>query len=259
MVIAGFIFLVVPGIIFAVALSMTAYVYVFEGLQDTQALQRSRELVRGYWWPVAIRLLTALLISYAIQVPRYFLGDGVDGAIYSLFEIVARLIFYPWFIVYSFLIYRDLYKIKGASQSENKKSKFGMVILVIFCAIFILGLFASFMLVSLDSARMKSRDAKRISDINQIRVALGIYRNDKNKYPEQLTELSQFGLDISKDVDPKTKASYEYILDKDDYKLCFNLEEAKTVGVRNYQKGKNCINSKNEIDVNNFDSVQDNQ
>jgi len=47
----------------------------------------------------------------------------------------------------------------------------------------IIGILAAVVLVSLNSARAKSRDAKRLSDIRQIQTALELFYNDNNSYP----------------------------------------------------------------------------
>ena len=52
-----------------------------------------------------------------------------------------------------------------------------------------LGLMAAVVLLSLNSARSKSRDAKRIADIRQMSSALELYLNDKQQYPENTSSL----------------------------------------------------------------------
>lgn len=47
----------------------------------------------------------------------------------------------------------------------------------------IIGILAAVVLVSLNSARQKSRDAKRLADVRQIMTALELYFNDVNAYP----------------------------------------------------------------------------
>ncbi len=47
----------------------------------------------------------------------------------------------------------------------------------------IIGLLASVVLVALNSARIKSRTAKRVSDLAQLRKALELYYNENNQYP----------------------------------------------------------------------------
>lgn len=50
----------------------------------------------------------------------------------------------------------------------------------------IIGVLASVVLVSLNSARSKSRDAKRVADVRQMQTALELYYNDCNGYPAGL-------------------------------------------------------------------------
>ncbi len=52
------------------------------------------------------------------------------------------------------------------------------------------GLMVSVTLLSLNSARMKSRDAKRMADTRQIAAALELYYNDRQAYPGSLNELT---------------------------------------------------------------------
>jgi len=47
----------------------------------------------------------------------------------------------------------------------------------------IIGLLASVVLVALNGARAKSRDAKRLADIRQLASAMELYFNDMNSYP----------------------------------------------------------------------------
>ncbi len=47
----------------------------------------------------------------------------------------------------------------------------------------IIGLLASVVLLALNSARQKSRDAKRVADARQVASALELYYNDNNGYP----------------------------------------------------------------------------
>ena len=93
------------------------------------------------------------------------------------------------------------------------------VFLITAVGIFISLILFSVSTIALNNARMKSRDAKRISDIRQIQTALELYYNDQNKYPiaktiEQLSEeLSKrkdivYMLNLPKD--PKNDANYKY-------------------------------------------------
>ena len=56
--------------------------------------------------------------------------------------------------------------------------------------------FPSLITASLESARGKSRDAKRIADTRQIQTALELYNNDHSKYPAALDELTKGNFSI---------------------------------------------------------------
>src|SRR3989344_1922283 len=58
------------------------------------------------------------------------------------------------------------------------------------------GLLISVVLLSLNSARAKSRNAKRLADVRQMASALELYFNDKTKYPDTLKELTPVYLGI---------------------------------------------------------------
>ncbi len=60
---------------------------------------------------------------------------------------------------------------------------FGFTLIELLVVISIIGLLASVVLVSLNGARQKSRDAKRLADIRQIASALELYYNDNSGYP----------------------------------------------------------------------------
>ena len=67
-----------------------------------------------------------------------------------------------------------------------KKQK-GFTLIELLVVIAIIGLLSTLAVVALNNARMKSRDAKRISDVKQIQTALELYYNDANAYPATVT------------------------------------------------------------------------
>ena len=64
---------------------------------------------------------------------------------------------------------------------RNKNKGFTLIELLVVIAI--IGLLASVVLLALNSARAKSRDAKRLADVRQIASAFELYFNDKYSYP----------------------------------------------------------------------------
>ncbi|MEI6529626.1 MAG: prepilin-type N-terminal cleavage/methylation domain-containing protein [Candidatus Falkowbacteria bacterium] len=66
----------------------------------------------------------------------------------------------------------------------NKKA-FTLIELLVVIAI--IGLLSTLSIVALNTARARSRDARRISDIKQTQTALEMYYNDNGQYPSTLT------------------------------------------------------------------------
>ena len=63
----------------------------------------------------------------------------------------------------------------------------GFTLIELLVVIAIIGLLSTLAVVALNNARMKARDAKRVSDIKQIQTALELYYNDQNTYPATAT------------------------------------------------------------------------
>jgi len=64
-----------------------------------------------------------------------------------------------------------------------KLNKKGFTLIELLVVIAIIGLLSTLAVVALNTARMKSRDAKRVSDIKQVQTALELYYADTTAYP----------------------------------------------------------------------------
>ena len=65
----------------------------------------------------------------------------------------------------------------------RNKNKSGFTLIELLVVIAIIGLLASVVLLALNSARQKSRDAKRLADVRQIASAFELFFNDVSAYP----------------------------------------------------------------------------
>lgn len=70
--------------------------------------------------------------------------------------------------------------------------KRGFTLIELLVVIAIIGILSSVVLASLSSARTKSRDARRMADLNQIRTAVELYHSDHGHYPIMATSWTSF-------------------------------------------------------------------
>ncbi len=93
---------------------------------------------------------------------------------------------------------------------HHSKSSRGFTLIELLVVIAIIGILSSVVLASLNGARKKGRDARRISDIKQLQTALELYYDDnKNSYPPNLAALVTAGSIASVPTDPNG-GSYFY-------------------------------------------------
>ncbi|MEN9413387.1 MAG: protein ral secretion pathway protein [Candidatus Parcubacteria bacterium] len=132
------------------------------------------------------------------------------------------------------------------------KNSRGFTLIELLVVIAIIGILASIVMASLDSARVKARDARRVSDINQIQKALSLYASDTNgTYPASAATTSLIGTDAvslalvaagsmgSVPKDPRSPTydyGYKTYNSNTTYLLSFCLE---TSGIKNFSQGCN--------------------
>ena len=71
-----------------------------------------------------------------------------------------------------------------------KSNAGGFTLVEVLIVICIIGILASLLVVQLGTARAKARDVKRVSDINQIQVAVHIFYDDNGYYPSDISDAS---------------------------------------------------------------------
>lgn len=67
--------------------------------------------------------------------------------------------------------------------TKLRNSKRGFTLIELLVVIAIIGILSAVVLASLQTARQKARDAKRISDVGQIQLALELYYDANTNYP----------------------------------------------------------------------------
>ena len=126
-------------------------------------------------------------------------------------------------------------EIKQIDSKQTAKSGVSTPIIIVICVfimIAVIGLFSSVVLLALNSARAKARDAKRIADVRELASSLELYYNDYSHYPESLDKLppKYIGILPTAPTPPDGNCTaddneYKYIFINTDYKLSFCLGE----------------------------------
>ena len=84
-----------------------------------------------------------------------------------------------------------------------KNNKKGFTLIELLVVIAIIGLLATLSVVALNTARVKARDARRVSDIKQIQTALEMYFDTNSGYPNNTTTLQGSGFMSSVPSNPQ--------------------------------------------------------
>jgi len=96
----GFIFLVVPGMLFIVWFALSKFLAVEKGYGIREALSKSRELVKGIYWKTLGRLIVfgafTVIVQMILSVIPYEAGSVVSSIIGGLYMLPL------------FLLYREL-------------------------------------------------------------------------------------------------------------------------------------------------------
>jgi hypothetical protein len=121
-VLGGFILFIVPGLIFAVLLSVAVPALVVENRRGTEAMSRSWNLVKGHFWHAVGVILVAGIITTVI--------GGIIGAIGGhawftrwIFTAIGTVITAPYSALVLVLLYLDLRARSEALSADALRSE----------------------------------------------------------------------------------------------------------------------------------------
>lgn len=112
-VISGGLFLaVIPGLLLMVWLSLTGYVFVVEGDRGFGALLKSKEYIRGHFWPFVLRLLIAFLIGLVVSAIADAVGSvgGQPGLI--ALNLLSEILLAPFMVIYMLELYKSFRQLR---------------------------------------------------------------------------------------------------------------------------------------------------
>ncbi len=113
----GFFLLIVPGCILLTIWAVIAPAIVIEKKGVTDAFGRSRELVRGFGWPVFGTVIVATLITAIVSFILTAIADGIAGGpiLRIVFGALASTLTAPIGGLVAAVLYYRLLELKGAA------------------------------------------------------------------------------------------------------------------------------------------------
>lgn len=103
-VLVGGLFFIIPGIIFSIWFSFSSF-FVIEGSGVVESLKKSKALVKGHFWRVVFRYIVFAILSFAVNIVMSFV---------PVLGTIALVIFTPFYVLLSYLLFEDLKKLRQA-------------------------------------------------------------------------------------------------------------------------------------------------
>lgn len=110
----------------------------------------------------------------------------------------------------------------------------GFTLIEILVVVAIIGVLSAAIVAIVNTARVGSRDSKRLADIKELQTALHFYFDKNTTFPESLDDLVSGGQIPGLPTDPTTRAPYFYDVTGGgtSYHLAANLEDPKNKALK---------------------------
>lgn len=135
LLVLGLLGCVIPGIYFYVAWALAVPVLLFEDVRGRKALKRSRELLKGRWWPTAAVLVLVFILNGIISVALrgVFLGvlrssesEFVDALGTAVANGAASVLTTPFAAAATAVLYYDALVRKEGFDLQQMAAGFGL-------------------------------------------------------------------------------------------------------------------------------------
>lgn len=131
---ASMLFLI-PGLILSIYFIFAKIIVITEKENGLSALLKSREYVRGYFWPIVGRYLVIVVTSGIILVVlnkidslfieslRTVLGSSAREALLLVSETLVNIVVFPLMLIPTYLLYENVRKVRGdiVIKKDNKQ------------------------------------------------------------------------------------------------------------------------------------------
>ncbi|PWB38493.1 MAG: hypothetical protein C3F02_04020 [Parcubacteria group bacterium] len=110
--------LFIPGLIMGIFYSMAIWLLVDQNMQGMAAVRQSKELVRGYWWPVFWRFILIFIIAGILSgiVDNIFKVQVTEKQTINYMGWLFNALTTPFFVSYYYLLYKSLRDLKNSSN-----------------------------------------------------------------------------------------------------------------------------------------------
>lgn len=111
-VFAGFLLLIIPGIIFSVWFAFSYYILIAEGTGGIDAMKQSKRMVSGKWFAVFGRLAVLVIVGIGIGLIFGLLGalfdEFIGAGVAAVTNLILNAILTPISIAYVYVLYLEL-------------------------------------------------------------------------------------------------------------------------------------------------------
>lgn len=158
----GFFIFIIPGLYMIFALFASSYFVALENNKPMEGILKSWECFKGKGWGIFFRvfLLSISVAVISLIIERIFGEGSVITNIIS--TLLSSFVLGPISLIYSYLIYKDIKRIKGNDLEIKKSRKIKVWIL------FALGILIPIVLISFIAINAESIMNKIILEYNQL-------------------------------------------------------------------------------------------